>query len=80
MQYSGNTVTGDDEIFERMVSVEELTIVGNFDVMMDDDAEAAGIATVNVSGTNIIRTASDYDIATLTVNAAAINTAFIDYQ
>jgi hypothetical protein len=51
-----------DEYFENMTSLETLNLASGADVVLDDDAQAAGISTVNVlgAGSSTVSVQGDY--------------------
>ena len=67
-----------DEYFENMKSLETLNLTAGADVVLDDDAQAAGISTVNVdSGSSTISVQSDYSKA-LTISVGTSDTVILD--
>jgi hypothetical protein len=76
---SANDITNsNDEYFENMTSLEILNLTGGADVVLDDDAQAAGIATVNVdTGSSTISVQSDYSNA-LTLTMGTSDTIALD--
>jgi len=63
----GNNASGDDEVFEGIVSIEEVELANGADIMLADDAFATGITRVIAMQSTDIRTNGDFTRA-LTVD------------
>ncbi|GHD78484.1 DUF4214 domain-containing protein [Vogesella fluminis] len=75
----GDVATGDDEVFEGFVSIEELELATNTNVMLNDDGFATGVARIIAQGTSTIRTGTDFERAlTVDMDAVTATTVTID--
>jgi hypothetical protein len=75
---AGDITNSNDEYFENITSLETLNLDSGADVVLDDDAQAAGIATVDVDGgASTISVQSDFSNA-LTLTMGAGDTTALD--